>query len=346
MKIIHLVFSFNLGGAETMLIDILNEQSKDNDVSLIIINNSYNVDLLDKIDKKVSLYFIVRQEGSRSMFPLIKLNFLLFRLKPQIIHSHQSAVVKLLLPIFENLVLTVHGMGVSSKYFDKYKIIFAISKSVAENILIKGDYNVVIIPNGINTKKIEYKTKSHYKDTFKIIQVARLDAQTKGQDILIKSLAKLKMNGYKNIFVTFIGGGSSYEELKSLSFNKGIDNQIEFLGVRDRDYIYKYLKDYDLMCYPARFEGFGLTVAEAMAAKLPVLVATGDGPYEIIGKGKYGYYFENENVNECAKMILSIISDYKGALMKADLAYEHVVKNYSVNKMVNSYLNQYENINA
>ena len=61
------------------------------------------------------------------------------------------------------------------------------------------------------------------------------------------------------------------------------------------------------MFHLVRYEGFGLTVAEAMAANLPVLISDEGGSYEIIGKGKYGYAFKMEDMDGCAKQIEYII---------------------------------------
>ena len=50
MKIVHLIWSFNTGGAETMLIDIINEQMKYEDISLFVVNRVYRKELLAKGD--------------------------------------------------------------------------------------------------------------------------------------------------------------------------------------------------------------------------------------------------------------------------------------------------------
>lgn len=47
MKIVHCIWSFHTGGAETMLVDIANEQAKTQNVTIIIVNDSYQKYLID-----------------------------------------------------------------------------------------------------------------------------------------------------------------------------------------------------------------------------------------------------------------------------------------------------------
>ena len=49
MRLLHCIFSFNVGGAETMLIDIINQQVQIHEVGLCIINNAYDINLINKI---------------------------------------------------------------------------------------------------------------------------------------------------------------------------------------------------------------------------------------------------------------------------------------------------------
>ncbi|MCC8171363.1 MAG: glycosyltransferase [Parabacteroides sp.] len=158
---------------------------------------------------------------------------------------------------------------------------------------------------------------------------------------MIKAVALLKEKGITDISVDFIGTGESEATLKRLVKTLGVEEQVRFLGLRSRRYIYSCLKEYDLMCHPARYEGFGLTVAEGMAARLPVLVSTGGGPYEIIAQGRLGYAFENGNPQDCADKIEAIYNDYPAILEGTDRAWKHIITHYSVKRMVNEYMHAY-----
>src|SRR5690606_31369506 len=144
-------------------------------------------------------------------------------------------------------------------------------------------------------------------NNFRIIQVSRLDAEKKGQHIAIEALKLLMERNTSNIVLDFIGAGTSYDALKKQVKDNNLESYAHFLGLRDRDYIYKQLKNYDLLIQPSFYEGFGLTIVEAMAAKIPVLVSNIDGPIEIVQNGKYGFFFECGNALELSSKIEEVM---------------------------------------
>lgn len=341
MKVVHCIYGFNTGGAETMLIDIVNEQCKTADVTLVVVNKSYDRSLLDKIDRSVRVVLLNRKPGSRSPFPILRFNMLLLRLRPDVIHCHQASLAPIIFPIWKNLVFTAHCMNIPTNMFHRYKRIFAISDAVCDEIIGHGYSNVTKVINGIDVDAIAMRGNERRHSPFHIVQVARLDKNQKGQDILIKAVASLKARGNDDIAVDLIGTGVSLQELQTLAAKCGVESQIRFLGLRDRNYIYAHLKDYDLMCHPSRHEGFGLTVAEAMAARVPVAVSVGDGPFEIIGRGRLGRGFATEDAEACADAIAEIYDNYAVALQCVDDARRHVAENYSIANTANVYLKNY-----
>lgn len=345
MKIVHCIFSFNIGGAESMLVDILNEQVKSHDVYLVIINDSYTSSLIETISDKVKLFYIGRKHNIFSAFYFVKLNWILFRIKPDIIHVHNSSLPAVILRRASRaLFLTVHDLHVPLEYARRNVNIIAISESVKDDILSRERAHVEVIENGIKVQTISKRELRQFDRTksFRIVQVARLDADKKGQDILIKAVALLKERGIRNVVVDLIGAGISELCLRELAQNLDISNQINFRGCLSREMIYSHLKDYDLMCHPSRYEGFGLVVAEGMAAMLPVLVPDSDGPFEVVNHGKYGSVFKIGDEFDCADKIAEIYNNYDKVLSIVPKAYEYVKVKYSIEKMVTEYLNLYQ----
>lgn len=343
MKIVHCIYSLNVGGAETMLVDIVNEQVANHDVTLVIVNESYSQILLNQVDKRVRIIKLRRLIGSRNPWYFLRLNIILYCCRTDIVHLHSSSLTGLFWGIRNKLFYTCHDVGIN---FSPKKVakVFAISCAVAEDIQGRyGSDNVSIVSNGIKLEDIRPKLSPSVPSDriMRIINVARLDHEKKGQDILIRAVALLRDRGIDTLYVDFIGEGSSRELLEKLSEDLKVSEQIRFLGLKDREYIYQHLCDYDLMCHPSRFEGFGLTVAEGMAAKLPVLVATGDGPYEIIERGIYGYSFENGDEVSCADALEYILNNYEEAIGKTEQAWCHIRDNYSIQNTAQRYLEEY-----
>lgn len=344
MKIVHLIFAFNTGGAETMLVDIVNEQCKYADVSVIIINRNYNSSLVQKIDKSLSVVFINRKESSRNILPIISLNYTLHEINPDVIHCHNQNIIPLLLPKFRRIsVLTLHALCIEIKHLQLYNKLFAISEIVKCDIKKRADLVAIRVYNGIHTEKTLTKQDYIYTENIRIVQVGRLNHIIKGQHIAIEALKILKDKGVGNIKLDFIGEGESEKYLKELVINYNLEAQIQFLGNRTREYIYSSLKDYELLIQPSLFEGFGLTVAEGMAAKIPVLVSDNDGPMELIDRGKYGYCFEIGNASSLATMIEKVMTDYKTNDIQTlvDRAYDRVVEDFDIKKTGVNYLNNY-----
>lgn len=294
MRIAHLTWSFDYGGVETMLVDIINEQVKSCDVRLYIINDYYNKELLQTLDSKVKVILINRKPGSKNVIPFAKLNLSLFSYSPDLIHCHQGNLIKALWFSWRK-VLTIHNTFCPSSYFIHYQRLFCISKAVKDYAASQGFPNGKVIYNGIHTNDIDVKdtSKISEKDNIKIVCVGRLHPD-KGQRILIEALNNLVNSRHiKNVACDFIGDGESIGELKEIVDQHNLTKQIKFVGFKSREWVYSHLKDYDLFVMPSVSEGFGLTLAEACAAKLPVITSDLAGPLEVIAGGRLGIVFKH-----------------------------------------------------
>ena len=328
-----------------MLPDIANEQAKTNDVALIIINDWVEPSILAKVNQeKVKVVLINRHEGSKNPWPFIKLNLFLMKFRPDIIHTHAYREINLVVYPFGKRVRTIHNTHNVSDEYPKYDKLISISKAVYEFTLNQG-FDSVVADNGIPVSRIAHTKATPFADgKFHFVQVSRLHIEQKGQDILLKALGILKNErGISNFKMHFVGNGGDKALLLKLTHELHLDNEVVFEGVKDQTWVYENLCNYDLFIQPSRYEGFGLTVAEAIAAKNPVLVSNIEGPLEIIDGGRLGMSFENENVSDCAEKIKQFILNGRNN-EQVEAAYEYVKNNYDVSVTARKYLDIYNTL--
>ncbi len=344
MKIAHVLWALGTGGIETMVVDIANCQSEDNDVSLIVVNSLIYEPILRKISPKVSIKLLGRPEGNKNPWYFLKLNVCLWKLNPDIVHVHNPDIRRMLL-IRKPIVRTIHNTNIfREKERGIYDAVYAISDSVSKEWNALGEKNTVVM-NGIVVSNIRNKRTGVYCDgKIHFVQVSRLLISQKGQDLLIKAAAIAKQKlGAEKFMVHLVGEGPDEGFLKQLVADERLDDVIVFEGLKDRRWIYDNLCEFDCFVQASRFEGFGLTVAEACAAKIPVLVSDNEGPLEIIDGGRLGLTFKNKDVDDLASHILMFLDgeyDYK----LLELAYQRTIDLYDVKRTAGQYIKEYKKL--
>lgn len=346
MKIIHVIFSLANGGAENLLADIINEQALHHNVSLLIVNNKVDTGLVNRIHKKVKIFRFDREPGKFSFKIFLRINLCIWKISPDYIHCHNENLIGLLFPIFWGKTgLTLHDTFLKEtnlKYLPLYHHLFAISKAVQLYGKKISGLDFILNYNGVDSTAIPSRKSEIRSNPFRIVQVSRLVHEKKGQDILIKAIFELERAGY-GVEVDFIGEGDSEIYLQQLVRQFKLEKTIRFLGNLQRSEVYQLLPHYDLLIQPSLYEGFGLTIAEAMMAKVPVLTSNLEGPVEIIQYGKYGYLFDVGNVPELTEKIRYIIDNYKEVWETNIKAQQYAKDNFDVRGTALRYLDLYNN---
>lgn len=343
MRIAHILWSLGMGGVETMLVDIANEQAKHEKVMLFIVNNVYDINLLKSIDSQISIYFCNRTPGSKNPIPIIRLNLALWKYKPDVVHCHLDGQTKLIFFPF-TLVRTIHNTHSNCSEYSKFKRLFCISEGVRSHTASQGFPNGITIYNGIHPEHLNCKPEGIFNDNVKhLLCVGRLHPD-KGQEILINAVNILVNRKHLNNFsLDLIGDGPQRDVLEKMTFDYKIRDYVHFLGAKPRAYFYPILCEYDLFIMPSVSEGFGLTLAEACAAKLPVVTANLEGPLEVINEGKYGYTFQTGDANSLAEKLADLITQKRDESL-VENAYKYVLEKFNVKTTALNYIKQYYEI--
>lgn len=346
MKILHINFTFTFGGIETMLVNIANAQVEmGHEVHVLIVeSNSVEKTLQEKFDPRIKMHFARRKAGKKDLMALFRINWCIETFAPDAIHIHGSNLYRFILdPRYKRITCsTLHALphAGNTKAIEQVPKVFAISEAVRRDLLAFKGVDSITNPNGIRTELIAPRTKWGWVDTLNIVYVGRLDHEFKGQHILIQAAAELVNRGYRNFKVNLIGDGPSRVYLEDLCKELNVCEYVHFAGAKSQEYIFGHLKDYDLFVQASIHEGFGNTVAEAMAAKLPVIVSSGQGPEEVIDYGRLGYIFENGNAKDCADKV-EIFLERKNDESMIEAAYTHVNDLYNVKNTAKRYLEGY-----
>jgi glycosyltransferase involved in cell wall biosynthesis len=346
MKIVHCFFTMGMGGAQVLAVDLLNKMCPYHETGLIIVNNIYSDAILQKLDKRVTVYKINRKEGSRNPLPLLKFNLLLRKINPDVIHCHEPDIGKIIRAGVGKKIYTIHDVGIPTTFYRYFDAFVAISDAVRKDVAHRYSKPIKTVYNGIDTSF--FKIRKDYKvgnQKIKLVQLSRLMHEKKGQDILLQALQQLKEKfGYTNISLDFVGGGESLGYLEQLVATMNLTKQVTFKGEKDRDWLFNNLAEYHLLVQPSRYEGFGLTILEGFAAGLPVLASDIEGPAEIIQRTPRGFLFKSSNSEDCAETLYRIIQDYeKGNIEKLMAGSVPVTdQEYSIESCVEGYLKEYK----
>ncbi|MDG6996866.1 MAG: glycosyltransferase family 4 protein [Nitrososphaerota archaeon] len=108
----------------------------------------------------------------------------------------------------------------------------------------------------------------------------------KGVDILIKATARLVKRGLE-VHLVVLGDGPDRQELEHLASALGISDSVLFMGFH-KD-VFNYLRCFDIVAVPSRYEPFGIAAVEAMACGRPVVASRVGGLKEIIEESVTGF---------------------------------------------------------
>ena len=118
-----------------------------------------------------------------------------------------------------------------------------------------------------NILKSSSETINYDSSKIKIITVGRL-VTAKNYPLLLKAFSKC-CKEIKNIELWFVGDGPEKNELKELCKILGIEDSVKFWGYQSNPY--KYISKADFFISSSSFEGFCLTIFEALLLKKRII---------------------------------------------------------------------------
>ena len=104
-----------------------------------------------------------------------------------------------------------------------------------------------------------------------------------------------------------MGDGPDRSPAEWLAVQKGIHNDVIFLGKREQ--VYETLAISDILVMPSELESFGLAALEAMASEVVPITTNVGGVPEVVEHGKSGFLAEVGDVETMARYAIEILKD-------------------------------------
>ncbi|UCF07804.1 MAG: glycosyltransferase family 4 protein [Thermoplasmata archaeon] len=172
-------------------------------------------------------------------------------------------------------------------------------RTVVERYGVEGNKIRIIVKEGVN---VEQFTQSSCESNT-ILFVGRLH-QRKGLDLFLPVFKEISKE--QEAVLKIVGSGEKEKALRQQVARLGIGEHVEFLGyLPDQEMRRQYSKA-SIFVSPSRYEGFGITLLEALASGLPI-VATDTGiAGSVVEEGKNGYLVDHDQMKE---VILGLLRD-------------------------------------
>ena len=349
-KIGFCIDSLETGGAERLLVDIVNTlyETKEYEIHILtkLKSNSYFFNL---IKDKIKYHFLLekKSEGffSKTRDSIIKkINFKKFSEKIDIIidflDGDFSSYIKniknkkkivWLHSSYKNLLIRKRDIDEKLKYYDK---ILVISDDMEKELLeIRKDLkNFYKVDNFVDYQEIDKKLNEDLKIDFDFNQkyfltVCRLNEEQKDVKTLIEAFSLYK--GDEKLVIA--GDGPDRKMLEDLCIEKKIKDKVIFLGMINNPFI--FMKNSQAFILSSKVEGFGLVLIEALYCGTKVISSNcPTGPSQILLNGEAGELFEVSNVAELLNK-LEIIHNKE--YNKAKI--EETLKRYTRENFINNF---------
>lgn len=347
MRILHVITSLEIGGAQRLLADLLPLQAASDDVSLLVYERVYND--FEKILKQSGIKILCLDEHNFHNPGIISRLRKIFK-DYDIVHAHLFPTIYwaslAARGLRVKLVYTEHSTSNSRRnkwYFrfierfmyGRYNKIISISQQTYDALtswLGQYDERFIVINNGVDIKKFaSVKVPVIPKS---LIMVSRF-ASSKDQETVIRAMEYID----NDASLRFVGDGENRKHCEALAKDLCLSDRIQFLGSRSD--VPELVASSYIGIQSSNWEGFGLTAVEMMAAGKPIIASNVDGLKQIVDGA--GEIFNVGNTSELAAKVNLLLDDKEYYLAMSDRCRQRA-QEYDIRVMSDNYIKLYKTL--
>jgi glycosyltransferase involved in cell wall biosynthesis len=312
-----------------------------------------------KIPVVILRHLCAPMQPLRDLRALGEIRAVLTELRPELVAAHSAkagmlgrlAARSLQVPV----VVTVHGWACApgtpalqagaSRIFERLTSPFATKMiTVSEfdrrfglDLNLVAEHQVVTVHNGIPDVPVSLRADPS-RTPPRLVMIARFGPQ-KDHRTLLRALGGLQEQSWR---LDLLGDGPLLREMEALAAALGIADRIRFMGQRmDVDQILAASQGFLLV---TNWEGFPLSILEAMRAGLPVIASAVGGVSESVLDGDTGYLIPKGDVERLRKRIAELVSDPALRSRLGARGRQHYEQHFTLESAVSKTLAVYQDV--
>jgi glycosyltransferase involved in cell wall biosynthesis len=251
-------------------------------------------------------------------------------------------------------VLTPHGIypsrsfvnGLAKSFFDKS--LGRLLLDFSDRIVALSEHNrrlisnlgasedkIVIAPNGVDVE--EYTSLRRSKRTLEelhsggpiLLYVGRID-WNKRVDKIVEALPAI-LKDFPSAKLVVVGPDYSncVNELRDVSRKLKVEDSLVITGNVPREKLLEFYSVANVFVLPSSYEGFGLSMLEAMCCKIPVIASPSGGPGDILNDRTHALLLKESSPDEISRLVRAVLTDYSLREELVKNAFELVETKYT-----------------
>ena len=370
--IAHIVFSFDIGGLENGVVNLINRMPPDQYQHTIICLTGYNPEFFKRITQpSVQIHALGKRDGNDfGMF--LRLWKLLRQIKPDIVHTRNLATLETqVVATLAGVKARVHGehgwdMGDLSGGNQKYRILRRIIAPFVSKFIALSQQSTKYLEDdvGVKPQSIEQIINGVDADIFSDAphQLANIPeglekqdcmifgtvgrlAEVKNQQLLLQAFISLLTEHPQyqgRALLVLVGDGPEKAHLLAILERSGLKEACFLVGASDQ--VAQWMRLMDVFILPSLAEGISNTILEAMATGLPVIATNVGGNSELIVEDETGMLVSVTDKKEMSNAMKQYLDQPEQVEQQGRAARVRIEQLFSLEHMVERYQKVYADL--
>lgn len=372
MKVLHLIDSGGLYGAEKMLLALVQEQVYQGLSPTILSAGEPGIEekAIEAEARRLNLSIMpwrmrpgFNLSGAREIFRWAKANGF------ELLHSH-GYKFNVLMGLWPEpirglpLITTLHGYVKAPRYtkawlyelldrliLPQMQQVFVVSETMKKQLPagVACSDRLAVVVNGLNVESIVEDSHQPVEGRLipflerhnpVILAVGRLSRE-KGFERLLDAFADI-INHHSLAGLLIVGEGRQRRDLEEQAKVLGVEDHVLMPGYVEN--VAALMANSDVLCMPSHTEGLPITLLEAMSVGVPIVASSVGEIPQVMGQGQGGTVLKDLSAPALAKALCAAIANGKDGNDAVDWSRNRVVESYSVNAMAANYLQAYQRV--